>query len=650
MNIWKVSQSPKLFKQQEYEELLQRHCVCVHPDTPAKGSASVTQGNEFYNVKKGDYFYLCYGNDEIRLFGKFTGNGDYSKLKDKSDWFEQEYELIFEPMKKGKYQDAQWWWTPNDNSTFIKVTNNKDFERLIMYPFFNKTLNDIINMDIIKQYEELLLHNYNLILTGAPGTGKTYLAKEIAKKMVSGVGKSKPIDILINALDKFEVDDKKEKEYEFLLSQFYQRFPADKLKELTLDSYCVGKGDRENFCYWIERKLSKLGTYFPGTSKSYLVYWNSKDGEYKMHGYLKNENPSKAIEILANDLSEMVKKDDPSFMTGKLGESMLLKIMSLYYPDKYAPVNSRVHINNIIALFNIQCDSDNIFNRNKAVMQFYKEMTKNKSMTPWSFMQLLYDSFNISEGEVLNDGNIVYEGEYIFVQFHPSYDYTDFVEGLRPIKEDGSKEIGFERKNGIFKGLCAEAKKNPKKKYVLIIDEINRGEISKIFGELFFSIDPGYRGEDGIVKTQYQNLVKESDEFYEGFYVPKNIYIIGTMNDIDRSVESMDFAFRRRFAFKEIKADDMIAMLDDLDWKDDAIKRMQAINARIEKIDGLSRVYHIGPAYFLKLKNYDGDFDLLWENHLEGLLLEYMRGMTNCKEEIKELAKIYRYTKMDRYE
>ena len=91
-------------------------------------------------------------------------------------------------------------------------------------------------------------------------------------------------------------------------------------------------------------------------------------------------------------------------------------------------------------------------------------------------------------------------------------------------------------------------------------------------------------------------------------------------------------------------------MLDDLDWKDDAIKRMQAINARIEKIDGLSRAYHIGPAYFLKLKKYDGDFDLLWENHLEGLLLEYMRGMTNCKEEIKELAKIYRYTKMDRYE
>ena len=89
------------------------------------------------------------------------------------------------------------------------------------------------------------------------------------------------------------------------------------------------------------------------------------------------------------------------------------------------------------------------------------------------------------------------------------------------------------------------------KKYIFIIDEINRGEISKIFGELFFSIDPGYRGTKGMVKTQYQNMITEdSDPFYEGFYVPENVYIIGTMNDIDRSVESMDFAMRRRVAWE----------------------------------------------------------------------------------------------------
>ncbi len=85
---------------------------------------------------------------------------------------------------------------------------------------------------------------------------------------------------------------------------------------------------------------------------------------------------------------------------------------------------------------------------------------------------------------------------------------------------------------------------------MFIIDEINRGEISKIFGDLFFSIGPGYRGPSGRVMTQYQNLVKDDDDaFKDGFYIPENVFIIGTMNDIDRSVESMDFAFRRRFAF-----------------------------------------------------------------------------------------------------
>ncbi|WP_305155979.1 AAA family ATPase [uncultured Duncaniella sp.] len=101
------------------------------------------------------------------------------------------------------------------------------------------------------------------------------------------------------------------------------------------------------------------------------------------------------------------------------------------------------------------------------------------------------------------------------------------------------------------------------KPFVFIIDEINRGEISKIFGELFFSIDPGYRGKKGKVKTQYQNLITDkSDPFYDGFFVPDNVYLIGTMNDIDRSVESIDFAMRRRFAWQEIIAADNTEMLD----------------------------------------------------------------------------------------
>ena len=188
---------------------------------------------------------------------------------------------------------------------------------------------------------------------------------------------------------------------------------------------------------------------------------------------------------------------------------------------------------------------------------------------------------------------------------------------------------------------------NPNKKYVFIIDEINRGELSKIFGELFYTIDPSYRGEDGKIKTQYQNLVEEGDLFFKGFYIPENVYIIGTMNDIDRSVDSMDFAFRRRFTFKEVKANEQIGMLASLTVEKEAIARMTALNNEIWNtetnmgIEGLSSAYHIGGAYFLRLAELGNDFNKLWEYHLEGLLREYLRGMEDAETKLLNLKKAY---------
>lgn len=164
------------------------------------------------------------------------------------------------------------------------------------------------------------------------------------------------------------------------------------------------------------------------------------------------------------------------------------------------------------------------------------------------------------------------------------------------------------------------------KKYVFIIDEINRGEISKTFGELFFSIDPGYRGPSGAVSTQYANL---RDNLNVKFYIPENVYIIGTMNDIDRSVESFDFAMRRRFRFIEITPKDRESMLDDLglETKKDALNRMNALNKVIAETDGLNENYRIGPSYFLNLKNID--INDLWTDYLQPLLHDYIRGMYN---------------------
>ena len=182
------------------------------------------------------------------------------------------------------------------------------------------------------------------------------------------------------------------------------------------------------------------------------------------------------------------------------------------------------------------------------------------------------------------------------------------------------------------KVAVSNVQKVNEKPFVLIIDEINRGDASKIFGELFYAIDPGYRGKtENLVQTQYQNLVSDTDVFAKGFYVPENVYILATMNDIDRSVECMDFAMRRRFVWKEITPSDTDYMLSNLEKVQEAQEKMAALNAEIAKTEGLGGAYQIGPAYFKKLEKNGDDFDKLWTMNIEPLLKEYLRGFRDVE-------------------
>lgn len=230
------------------------------------------------------------------------------------------------------------------------------------------------------------------------------------------------------------------------------------------------------------------------------------------------------------------------------------------------------------------------------------------------------------------------------LKFERIKDLTTFF-GKTFANQEYSYDFAIYKAIKAKKSVASKTKAKPEelKKYIFIIDEINRGEISKIFGELFFAIDPGYRGRAGEISTQYSNLHSDPDE---KFYIPENVYIIGTMNDIDRSVDSFDFAMRRRFRFVELRADErleMLASLENEELEAEAIRRMTALNKEIASVEDLNENYQIGASYFLKLKTLN--FDQLWTDYLQPLLQEYIQGMYDEEGLMNRFAKAYGYKK-----
>ena len=432
----------------------------------------------------------------------------------------------------------------------------------------NMTMNSNNNNNKYQEYIDILEANKNLILNGAPGTGKTWLAKKIAEEMKA----------------------------EYKLVQFHPSY------------------DYTDFVEGL-RPIEKDGN----------ISFKRIDGVFKkfcemaMSEHKTNYNNHQQVLNISNNFNDIYKQLETDIKNGKI--------------KKLKSPTSR-H-----TLIDVTYDTQN---------RCIKLSTAPKSINI-NHLELLFDYFkehkiyDLSGYERENYYNIIAE---LTNNTTKSINYTHYACMLQELLNRTKNAIGNNNNTDLFykeDTKSTESQDSPQN-FVFIIDEINRGEISKIFGELFYCIDPGYRGPNGSVYTQYQNLVPEGDVFENGFYVPENVYIIGTMNDIDRSVESMDFAFRRRFAFVEIKAEDRLSMLDELNdesLKEKAINRLKNLNNAISGIEGLSSAYHIGASYFLKLNNYGGNFEDLWNYHLDGLLKEYLRGMRDIEEKIKDLKKAY---------
>ena len=415
-------------------------------------------------------------------------------------------------------------------------------------------------------YSRKLIESKNIIFRGAPGTGKTYLAKQIAADIISD-----------GYYDNYELlSDEQKQQIEFV--QFHPSY------------------DYSDFVEGLRPRINEG-----------VMLFELQDGIFKKFvakARANYENSQKTPEIIAKEIE--VQEDITSFLDEVefgVDQFQTMKGSTFYISSidgKYIYIT--IPENNIVNKLSI-----NIVDIKK-MLESGVDFKKVKDISTF-----FGKTFNVQ----------VYS--YYFAIF---------------------QAIKKSRKARIKPTVESEKLK----KYIFIIDEINRGEISKIFGELFFAIDPGYRGRAGAISTQYSTM--SSNE--EKFYIPENVYIIGTMNDIDRSVDSFDFAMRRRFRFIEIKADSTTDMLDGLTnininsaslendtLKEEALNRMERLNKAIIEVEGLNENYQIGAAYFLKLKTLD--FNQLWEDYLQPLLQEYIQGLYNEAEIMTTFAKAYGY-------
>lgn len=535
------------------------------------------------------------------------------------------------------------------------------------------------------------------------------LQNKIIQQLMENIKLSAERQIQIKALwEKYKSEIKAEDktannwEIENLISQWNQYKVKITNDSLSLDDYTNTLGSTTAtmpggyLCNFLERTTrTVLGSSKPGTAYNFEVKLNNDNTTY----YILKQNKQNASRVEAetyfNDnikglLKSIVSETDPLAKI-KLVEKatysakqILMKMAVLDNLTDFLYIYSAQWLEELYNDF-IDGDADGIFTKNHQVCLVAKnllcvnEQDKGELILLSRFLWRYVNARTIADADnpnvimygppgtgktytVVNSLDFVCQGDsfrYELLQFHPSFTYEDFIEGIKPkgVSKDGN--IRFELVNGVFKNFCIKAKNNPGKSYYFVVDEINRANLSSVFGETLSLLEKDYR-HDGkntknLIRTQYSTLIEDlikEDKKYEAlaytidkgevkFGVPDNVFFIGMMNDVDKSIDAFDLALRRRFKwirkdcdYEVIEEETKFKGQEPFENKENYRKACEKLNSYISAELGLGKSYEFGHSFFMKMSDIakrkeitQHNLETLFNLYLRPTLKEYLRAV-----------------------
>lgn len=501
---------------------------------------------------------------------------------------------------------------------------------------------------------------------------------------------------------KQEDKDFNNKEIESLIAQWNQYKEKIINGSLTLDDYTNTLGSATAtmpggyLCNFLERATKTvLGSSKPGTAFNFEVKLNNDNATYYILKQNK-QNASKAeAESYFNDNikgvlktiveeKEVLAKINLVEQANYSAKQVLMKMAVLDNLSDFLYIYSTQWLEELYIDF-IDGDTEGIFTKNHQVclvaikLLEVNEQDKCELILLSRFLWRYVNARTIADADnpnvimygppgtgktysVVNSLDFVCQGDsarYELLQFHPSFTYEDFIEGIKPkgVSKDGN--IRFELVNGVFKNFCIKAKNTPDKPFYFVVDEINRANLSSVFGETLSLLEKDYRHDGNnkrnLIRTQYstliEDLIKEDDKYKELAYiidngevkfgVPENVFFIGMMNDVDKSIDAFDLALRRRFKwirkdcdYEVIEEETRFKRKEDFNNIGLYIKACEKLNNYISAELGLGKSYEFGHSFFMKMSDIakrkeitQHNLETLFNLYLRPTLKEYLRAV-----------------------